>query len=104
MSMSPFQNTAVGRLQIEMFAVPPPIALGCDVAGVVSALGPDAKGFAVGDEVYARLEKGRMGGLAEQVAADASVVAKKPALASFVQAASVPLAALTALQALREVA
>jgi alcohol dehydrogenase len=81
----------------------PPVALGCDVAGVVAAAGPDAK-FAVGDEVYARLEKDRMGGLAQKVAADTSVVAKKPSRASFAEAAAVPLAALTALQALRETA
>ncbi|MFN0251436.1 MAG: NADP-dependent oxidoreductase [Kofleriaceae bacterium] len=82
----------------------PPVSLGCDVAGVVSAVGPNVKELAVGDEVYVRLEKQRMGGLAEQACADASVVAKKPASLSFEQAASIPLAALTALQALREVA
>jgi NADPH:quinone reductase-like Zn-dependent oxidoreductase len=43
-----------------------------------------------------------MGGLAERVAADEAVVAAKPARASFEQAAAVPLAGLTALQALRE--
>ena len=82
----------------------PPIALGCDVAGVVSATGGDVTRFTVGDEVYARLEKLRMGGLSERVAAHESVVAKKPERASFVEAAAVPLAALTALQALRECA
>jgi len=82
----------------------PPIALGCDVAGVVSATGGDVRGIQVGDEVFARLEKDRMGGLAERVAADESVVAKKPARASFEEAAAVPLAGLTALQALRDVA
>ena len=58
--------------------------------------------FTAGNEVYARLEKMRMGGLAERVAADESVVALKPARASFAEAAAVPLAALTSLQALRE--
>jgi alcohol dehydrogenase len=82
----------------------PPIALGCDVAGVVSATGGQATKFRIGDEVFARLEKMRMGGLAERVCADESVVANKPERASFVEAAGVPLAGLTALQALREVA
>lgn len=82
--------------------LPPPIALGCDVAGVVVARGARVTRFSEGDEVYARLEKLRMGGLAEQVAADEGVVAKKPARATFEEAASIPLAALTALQALRE--
>lgn len=79
-----------------------PMALGCDVAGVVRKVGAEVRDFAVGDEVYARLEKDRMGGLSEVVAADAGVVARKPAKASFEEAAAVPLAGLTALQALRE--
>src|SRR5262245_5194029 len=82
----------------------PPIALGCDVAGVVSATGGEVTKLNVGDEVFARLEKMRMGGLADTVCADESVVAKKPQRASFVEAAAVPLAALTSLQALRDVA
>jgi NADPH:quinone reductase-like Zn-dependent oxidoreductase len=80
----------------------PPITLGCDVAGVVIAAGGGVSRFSAGDEVYARLEKMRMGGLAERVAADESVVAFKPARASFEEAAAVPLAALTSVQALRE--
>jgi alcohol dehydrogenase len=82
----------------------PPVALGCDVAGVVAAVGAQVTKFAVGNEVFARLEKLRMGGLAEQVSAGEHVVARKPASASFEQAASIPLAALTSLQALRECA
>jgi NADPH:quinone reductase-like Zn-dependent oxidoreductase len=82
----------------------PPVALGCDVAGVVAAVGGETTKFRAGDEVFARLEKLRMGGLAERVCADETVVSKKPRRASFVQAAAVPLAALTSLQALREVA
>jgi alcohol dehydrogenase len=84
--------------------VRPPIALGCDVAGVVESVGAQVTRFAAGDEVYARLEKNRMGGLAELVSADERVVARKPANATFEEAASIPLAGLTALQALREAA
>lgn len=83
--------------------IKPPVALGCDVAGVVVDVGPKVTSFKAGDEVYARLEKLRMGGLAEQVCADSSVVALKPKTLTFEQAAAIPLAALTALQALREV-
>jgi len=82
----------------------PPIALGCDVAGVVARVGANVTAFAVGDEVFARLEKDRMGGLADRAIAHQTVVAKKPAKASFEEAAAVPLAGLTALQALREAA
>ncbi|HEY5922880.1 MAG TPA: NADP-dependent oxidoreductase [Kofleriaceae bacterium] len=82
----------------------PPIALGCDVAGVVSAAGGEVTKVRVGDEVFARLEKMRMGGLSERVCAHEDVVAKKPQHASFVEAAAIPLAGLTSLQALRDVA
>ena len=82
----------------------PPIALGCDVAGVVAAVGREVTRFRAGDEVFARLEKMRMGGLAERVAADESVVAAKPTAASMVEAAAIPLAGLTSLQALRDCA
>jgi NADPH:quinone reductase-like Zn-dependent oxidoreductase len=82
----------------------PPVALGCDVAGVVERVGASVTRLRAGDEVYARLEKMRMGGLAERVAAVEDVVAKKPANLSFVEAAALPLAALTSLQALREAA
>lgn len=82
----------------------PPVALGCDVAGVVGAVGREVTRFAVGDAVFARLEKLRMGGLAERVAVAEHVVAKQPERATFEQAAAIPLAGLTSLQALREVA
>lgn len=92
-----------GKVKL-VLAVKPPIALGCDVAGIVDAIGADVTRFRTGDEVYVRLEKNRMGGLAEHVAADERVVARKPARASFEEAAAIPLAGLTSLQALREVA
>jgi NADPH:quinone reductase-like Zn-dependent oxidoreductase len=90
-----------GKLKL-VLDVRPPIALGCDVAGVVEATGAEVTRFRTGDEVFARLEKHRMGGLAERVAADERVVANKPARATFEEAAAIPLAGLTALQALRE--
>jgi alcohol dehydrogenase len=92
-----------GKVKL-VLAVKPPIALGCDVAGVVDAVGPEVTRFRAGDEVFARLEKNRMGGLAQQVVANETVVAIKPARASFEEAAAIPLAGLTALQALREAA
>ncbi len=81
-----------------------PIGIGCDVAGVVAQVGAEVTRFAVGDEVFARLEKDRMGGIAERVAAHEAVVARKPTKLSFEEAASIPLAGLTAVQALRDAA
>jgi NADPH:quinone reductase-like Zn-dependent oxidoreductase len=89
--------------KVKFIAKPPlPTTLGCDVAGVVAATGKDVTRWKVGDEVFVRLEKHRMGALAEQALADESVIAAKPARLSFEEAASIPLAGLTALQALRE--
>ncbi len=79
-----------------------PVVLGCDVAGVVRAVGAEVKGFAPGDRVLSRLERERMGALAERVAAAESVVAHLPDEVDFDDAATLPLAGLTALQALRE--
>lgn len=76
--------------------------LGYDVSGVVEEVGDDAsKSFKVGDEVYVRLDGMKYGALAEYVVCSKSEVAKKPSNLSFCEAASIPLAGLTALQALR---
>src|SRR5262245_33412427 len=58
-----------GKVKLAM-ALRPPIALGCDVAGVVEKVGAKVTKLAAGDEVYVRLEKHRMGGLAELAVAD----------------------------------
>jgi NADPH:quinone reductase-like Zn-dependent oxidoreductase len=90
-----------GKLKL-VLPLEPPLRLGCDVAGVVERVGAEVTKFRAGDEVFARLEKGRMGGLAERAVAIEDVVATKPTSVSFEAAAAVPLAGLTALQALRE--
>ena len=81
--------------------------LGADIAGVVIAVGKDSEKFKIGDEVYGCLEscgKGGIaaGGFAEYVCAKESVLAKKATMLSFGEAAALPMAATTALQALRD--
>jgi NADPH:quinone reductase-like Zn-dependent oxidoreductase len=83
---------------------PLPFIPGQEVAGVVVECGAEARRFRVGDRVYARLEIERPGGFAEFVCANEDVVARMPAPLSFVNAAGVPLVALTAWQALVDVA
>jgi NADPH:quinone reductase-like Zn-dependent oxidoreductase len=73
--------------------------LGSDVAGQVEAVGANVTRFRPGDEVYADVVTG---GFAEYTCVPAGVVAPKPANLTFEQAAAVPLAALTALQGLRD--
>src|SRR3954447_19862901 len=79
-----------------------PFVLGHDVAGVVSRVGSGVERFAVGDEVYARPRDGRIGTFAERIAVHEDDLALKPASLSMAEAASVPLVALTAWQALIE--
>jgi NADPH:quinone reductase-like Zn-dependent oxidoreductase len=77
-----------------------PLILGWDVSGTVEWLGPNARGFQAGDEVYTRLDVRRDGAYAEHVAVPAAALALKPRLIDHLHAAAVPLAGLTAWQAL----
>ncbi|WP_426125605.1 NADP-dependent oxidoreductase [Pararhizobium sp. PWRC1-1] len=79
-----------------------PLILGNDVAGVVVRVGANVRQFKRGDEVYARPAQDRIGTFAEYIAIDAADVALKPANLTMEEAASIPLAALTAWQALVE--
>ena len=81
-----------------------PLILGWDVAGTVVEVGPQATGFKVGDEVYARPDIERDGAYAEYIAVKASEAALKPVTLDFIHAAAVPLAALTAWQSLVDAA
>ena len=84
------------RLPIALPAIP-----GTDVSGVVEAVAPGAETFAVGDEVYSMVRFpsfGESAAYAQYVTAPASEVARKPARLDHVQAAAVPMSALTAWQ------
>ena len=72
--------------------------LGADLAGVVEAVGSQVTMFKVGEEVFGS----RTGAFGEYVRTQGLAIAPKPANLSFEQAAAVPIAALTALQGLRD--
>ena len=74
-----------------------PYILGRDFAGVVSAVGQGVADLRVGDEVFAVCDVGQEGAYAEKIAIKAAIVAKKPASLSFVDAAALGLAGLTAI-------
>ncbi len=78
----------------------PPIP-GCDIAGRVEAVGNQAKQFQPGDAVFG-VTGFAGGGFAEYVCAPEAKLALKPANLSFEDAAAVPIAAITALQGLRD--
>jgi NADPH:quinone reductase-like Zn-dependent oxidoreductase len=77
-----------------------PLVLGNDVAGIVVQVGANVRRFKPGDEVYARPTENRIGTFAEYIAMDESDVAMKPVNLTMEEAASIPLVALTAWQAL----
>jgi NADPH:quinone reductase-like Zn-dependent oxidoreductase len=76
--------------------------LGADVAGKVEAVGKHVAKFQPGDDVFGSLFGHGFGALAEYVSVSADLLELKPANLSFDQAAAVPVAALTALQGLRD--
>ncbi|MFD4639476.1 zinc-binding alcohol dehydrogenase family protein [Lentzea sp. NPDC058436] len=76
------------------------VVLGWEFAGVVTAIGPEATGFAVGDRVMGTGDFTRDGCWAERVAVDHRVVAKIPDELAFADAASLPIGVLTAWEAL----
>src|SRR5215208_3559745 len=88
----------VGRLGMGL-RKPKNTHLGVDYAGVVEAVGKNVTGFKPGDEVFG----GRNGAFAQYVAARADrAIVHKPANLTFEQAAAIPVAGITALQALRD--
>ena len=87
-----------------MFPLTFPVTLSGDFAGEVKEVGKGVSGFRVGDQVFgfAPVIAGGSGAAAEYVAAKASLTARKPTRASFTEAAALPLAGVSAMQALEK--
>ena len=83
---------------------PPPLTLGSDLSGIVEEVGPGVTKFHIGDEVYGVTNAQFCGANAEFAAASSGMVAKKPRSLSHLEAASVPVVAVTAWQMLFEYA
>jgi alcohol dehydrogenase len=94
-------KTRAGALKV-VRSYPLPAVMGNEFAGVVESIGPDVERFAKGDRVFARTDKDAMGAFADYAVVHQDHAARMPASLDFVSAAAVPLAALTALQALRD--
>jgi NADPH:quinone reductase-like Zn-dependent oxidoreductase len=91
----------ISRLMFGGILQPKFKTLGMDVAGQVEDIGKDVTQFQVGDEVFGDLSECGFGTFAEYVCVTEAALVLKPANLSFEQAATVPCAALTALQGLR---
>jgi NADPH:quinone reductase-like Zn-dependent oxidoreductase len=81
-----------------------PLVAGSELSGVVEAVGAGTSRFAVGDRVYARVDKLKLGAFARYAVVDESLVGRMPQSLDFEDAAGLPLAGLTALQGLRKLA
>jgi len=91
----------MGRYMEERFIKSVGKVLGADISGVVEAVGAAVKQFEPGDEVFG-VAAGSAGGFAEYACVRENHLALKPANLSFEAAAAVPVAAITALQAVRD--
>ena len=91
----------LARLEVGLFK-PKQTRLGADISGVVEAVGKNVRKFRAGDAVFADISVSGGGGFAEYVAVPEKYVACKPVNLSFEEAAAVPMAAVTALQGLRD--
>jgi len=87
---------------MKMGLIPKRKIFGADIAGRVELIGKNITQFKVGDEVMGDLAKFGFGGFAEYVTAPEKALIIKPAKISFEEGAALPMAALTALQALRD--
>ncbi|HUN76765.1 MAG TPA: NADP-dependent oxidoreductase [Steroidobacteraceae bacterium] len=92
-----------GYLQ-KMMPLPLPFTLGGDFSGTVEAVGPGGSPFTIGEEIYgqAPVMMGGSGSFAEGVIAPAGSSARKPRSIAHPEAAALPLAGVSALQALTE--
>jgi len=87
---------------LKMGLIPKRKIFGADVAGRIESAGKNISLFKAGDEVLGDLASFGFGGLAEYTTAPEKAVIIKPDKISFEEAAALPMAAVTALQALRE--
>ena len=87
---------------LKMGVIPKRGIFGADVAGEVVAIGDGTSGFKIGDAVIAELADSGFGGFAQFVAVHEKLLIHKPAGLSFESCAAFPLAAITALQAIRK--
>ncbi|WDV04949.1 MULTISPECIES: NADP-dependent oxidoreductase [Lysinibacillus] len=80
-----------------------PLILGNDFSGVIVKVGKKVTRFKVGDEIYARPRKSKIGTFAEYISIHEDDIALKPKNLSFEEAASIPLVGLTSYQALHDI-
>lgn len=87
---------------LKMGIIPKKRIFGADVAGVIESVGKNVRSFKPGDEVIGDLSGCGFGGFAQYAVAPEKVLVVKPQKLSFIEAAALPMSAITALQAMRD--
>lgn len=88
---------------MRMGLIPKSRIFGADIAGKIEEVGSEVSEFTVGERVFGDILAAGWGGLAEYVAVSPGYLARIPAGVSYTDAASLPIASITALQGLREI-
>jgi NADPH:quinone reductase-like Zn-dependent oxidoreductase len=103
-SLNPFDSAVHSGYMKDRIPLALPATLGGDIAGVVTEIGEDVTGFSIGEKVYgqANIVAGNSGAFAEYAATAATQVGLMPNNLSFVEAGSLPLVGVSAVQALYE--
>lgn len=99
-SVNPIDNIVRAGYLKDMIPISFPYIMGYDVSGVVLKVGDKVSKFNKGDKVYSRPNQMQAGSIAEYIVIKEEELALKPANISHEEAASIPLAGLTAWQAL----
>jgi NADPH:quinone reductase-like Zn-dependent oxidoreductase len=99
------KTAAVGTNPVDWKTVlngyfPMPLILGSDIAGIIEAVGNDVKNYKPGDEIIGSLEWEKQSAYADYVATKENYITRKPKNLSLQESAGIPLASLTAWQAL----
>jgi NADPH:quinone reductase-like Zn-dependent oxidoreductase len=84
----------------DLFKIKLPYIVGNEISGIIQQIGERVQNFKSGDEIFGALKLSTQGGFAEYVSIDENSIARKPQNLSFVEAAAIPVAGLTAWQAL----
>lgn len=99
-SLNPIDNVLHSGALKDSMPLSFPFVMGFDVSGEIIEIGQDVRNFKVGDAVFARPKQEDAGAVAQYARVGESELAQKPANLSHAMAASLPLAGLTAWQAL----
>lgn len=99
-SINPIDNIVKAGYMKDMMPITFPYIMGYDVSGVVTAVGAKVSKFKIGDEVYSRPNQEQAGSISEYNVVKEDELAFKPSKLNHEESASIPLAGLTALQAL----